>query len=205
MNTKEEIMLLLKRNGSMAINEISDRIGISKMAVLRQIEQLEEAGTVERRIIKGNVGRPFYKFSIKNVESAQLANSDSYMLQQLLAYLTDTGHEDILNDFLKERFKNTRIDYLKKLAGKDGDARIRELAKLRRNDNYYPEIRKINDGITELTEYNCPIFKIAEKNGFACQLEKVLFEEVLNMSVETRHRQVEGLGSCKFLIRKASH
>lgn len=203
MNTKGEILLILKRNGSMTINEIAEKIGLSKMAILRQIEQLEEDGVVERRTVKGEVGRPFYKFSIKNTELAQLTNSDSQMLQQLLNYLLDSGHEEILNDFLKERFRAVRAEYLKRLSGKEGDLRIRELAKLRRNDNYYPEIRKMNDSTTELTEYNCPIFKIAEKNGMACHLEKVLFEDVLNMSVETKHRQVEGHGSCKFLIRKS--
>jgi predicted ArsR family transcriptional regulator len=80
--------------------------------------------------------------------------------------------------------------------------RLLKLATLRKVDNYFPEIRKIDDSTSELLELNCPILKIAMKNGKACSLESHMFGALLDADVDSVHKKINGNGACKFIIRK---
>ncbi len=201
MDTRSTIQLILQREPDLTIQEIADRIGISKMAVFKHIEFLENAGVLERKVEKGKVGRPFYRFRLSETNSNQLVNSDSFMLQALLDYLSDNGNEEILNSFLKERQKKTIGRYLEVLRNTSGTDRIMKLAFLRKSDNYFPELKQVDESTSELLELNCPILKVAMRNGYACTLENELFSRVLDADVESMHKKINGMGACKFIIR----
>ena len=53
-----------------------------------------------------------------------------------------------------------------------------------------------------LTEYNCPIFKIASKFPKTCTLETEMFNKVMMTNVENNHRQIDGVDCCVFSIRR---
>ena len=76
------------------------------------------------------------------------------------------------------------------------------MARIREEEDYYPELKETGKGNYELLEYNCPIFQVARKFGVACSLESQLFSSVLQMDVDTTHRQVNGSDVCRFLIRQ---
>lgn len=202
MDTRSEIQLILQKEKGLTMQEMANRLGISKMAVSKQIEVLEHAGLVERSIGRGKVGRPFNRYKLVESSGDQLINSDSQLLQSLLEYLMETGNENLLNSFLEKRQKTVLSDYREKLREVKEEDRLLKLATLRKVDNYFPEIRKIDDSTSELLELNCPILKIAMKNGKACSLESQMFGALLDADVDSVHKKINGNGACKFIIRK---
>lgn len=196
------IILALKEKGKMNLKELSGEIGISKMAVLNHVQKLESQGLVERSLVKSSVGRPYYVFSASEKSKDTMASSDSMMLDDLLDYLDRTGNREIAENYLRDRYDQVRADYGRKLGHYTGDRRVEALARLRDEENYYPELKSGGKGAHELLEYNCPIFKISNRFGIACSLETQLFSSVLDMDVTSTHRQVNGSDVCKFLIRK---
>lgn len=200
MDNRSLIQMILQKEPNLTIQEMADRIGISKMAVFKHIEFLEHEGIVERKIEKGNVGRPFYRFSLSEENDTQISNNDSVFLQALLDYLIESGNETLLNRFLRDRQKKFLSIYREKLGHLTGDERIMKLASLRKADHYYPEVHKNNDSTTELLELNCPIFRVAKKNGVACSLENEMFEILLDSHIEATHKKIDGMGACRFLI-----
>ena len=201
MDTRSTIQLILQREPDLTIQEIADRLGISKMAVFKHIEFLENAGVLERKVEKGRVGRPFYSFRLSEANNSQLVNSDSFMLQALLDFLSDNGNEEILNSFLRDRQIKTIGRYMEFLRNSSGNDRLLKLASLRKSDNYFPELRQVDDSTSELLELNCPILKVAMRNGYACSLENEMFSRVLDADVESMHKKINGMGACKFIIR----
>ncbi|BAB60591.1 hypothetical protein [Thermoplasma volcanium GSS1] len=201
MSTENEIIILLKKDGPKRLDELAKELGISNMAVLRHMEKLEATGVVERRTFKGKQGRPYFKFSIKEIGASQITNSDGKILLDLISFLSENGHEKILDNFLEWRYSQQIIEYRKQMSGEDSDQKFLTLVKLRYDDCYFPEY-SVRDGIYEITEYNCPIFRIAQKDGYACELERKLFENTTGFDVEYTHRQVDGAYSCKFILRK---
>ncbi len=196
------IILELKTSNGLSLNDLSQRIGISKMGILNQIQKLETRGMIERKIIKNKIGRPYFIFNLKDGSKSLLNNSSDAMLEDLLAYISEKGHGDIIESFLKDRYQSIRIEYSKKLYALDQDKKIEALVKLREDENYFPEHNKLNNQTDELLEYNCPIFRISNRFGIACSLETSLFSSVLDMDVKSTHRQVDGSGLCRFLISK---
>lgn len=200
--SETRIVLALKRDGYLSLNELSEEVGISKMAILNHLQKLEEQGLVERRLVKTKVGRPYYKFGVSEFSKVKMAPSDITMLEEFVEYMDEKGHSDIMNDFLRNRYSQVRLDYENKLSRVVPEKRVEALAKLREQENYFPELKSGGRDNYELLEYNCPIFSISKKFGLSCSLETQLFSSVLNREVTSTHRQVDGSDVCKFLIKK---
>jgi predicted ArsR family transcriptional regulator len=114
----------------------------------------------------------------------------------------ESGNEVLLNSFLENRQKIILSNYREKLRDVKDEDKLLKLAALRKVDNYFPEIRKIDDSTSELIELNCPVLKIAMKNGKACTLENRMFAALLDADVESVHKKIDGNGACRFIIRK---
>ncbi len=202
--SETRIMLALKKNGKMSLVELSEEIGISKMAILNHLQKMESKGLVERYLVKSSVGRPYYVFKTTDNSRLGMDSSNNEMLENLLDFLEKTGNNDLVTKFLSERYSSVRLDYEKQLSKFNDREKVQELSRIREKENYYPELKETGKDGFELLEYNCPIFEISRKFGVACSLETQLFASVLQMDVNSTHRQVNGSDVCRFLIKKKS-
>jgi predicted ArsR family transcriptional regulator len=202
--SETRIMLALKKNGKMSLVELSEEIGISKMAILNHLQKMESKGLVERYLVKSSVGRPHYVFKTTDNSRLGMDSSNNEMLENLLDFLEKTGNNDLVTKFLSERYSSVRLDYEKQLSKFNDREKVQELSRIREKENYYPELKETGKDGFELLEYNCPIFEISRKFGVACSLETQLFASVLQMDVNSTHRQVNGSDVCRFLIKKKS-
>ncbi len=203
--TETRLILVLKEKGQRSLQDLSHDLGISKMGVLNHIKHLESRGLVRRIQKKGRVGRPYYLFAVTEDSKENLANSNAWMLQNLVSYLRETGHSDLMEQFLRDRYEQIRIDYEKRLSHLGKDQKIQELVRMREDESYFPVLRDMGHDTFDLQEFNCPIYQISRYFGIACNLETSLFSSVLDMDVESTHRQVDGHGVCRFLIRPHAH
>lgn len=202
--TETTILMQLKMEDGQSLGELAKRIGISKMAVLKHLQSLEGRGLLERRIVKKEIGRPFYRFHLLREASSAFGNSAEKLFDSLISYMEETGNRDMIVGFLKKRYKEVELRYRNELASKSGKDRIEALARLRHLENYLPELRKIQGSKYEMLEFNCPIYLVSKKFSEACELERRLFQNVLRMDVDTTHTQINGHGTCRFLIEKGT-
>ncbi|WMT52449.1 helix-turn-helix transcriptional regulator [Ferroplasma acidiphilum] len=201
--TPVKIILLLKEFPGLTLDELAEKMSISKMAVLNHISALEQQGAVARKIVKKKVGRPSFIFYALPVSNNKLGNSSDSMLNDFMDFIKTTGYEKLLEEFLKDRYSKVRSEYTGAMRGKNLDEKVNELAILRRNADYYPEVKRAQ-GNFELIEYNCPILSISKNFGIACSMETKMFSQVLDANVKSTHRQVNGYSACRFLISSKS-
>lgn len=201
--TPVKIILLLKEFPGLTLDELAEKMSISKMAVLNHISALEQQGAVSRKIVKKKVGRPSFIFYALPVSNNKLGNSSDSMLNDFMDFIKTTGNEKLLEEFLKDRYSKVRSEYTGAMRGKNLDDKVNELAILRRNADYYPEVKRAQ-GNFELIEYNCPILSISKNFGVACSMETKMFSQVLDANVKSTHRQVNGYSACRFLISRKS-
>ena len=201
--TPVKIILLLKEFPGLTLDELAEKMSISKMAVLNHISALEQQGAVSRKIVKKKVGRPSFIFYALPVSNNKLGNSSDSMLNDFMDFIKTTGNEKLLEEFLKDRYSKVRSEYTGAMRGKNLDEKVNELAILRRNADYYPEVKRAQ-GNFELIEYNCPILSISKNFGVACSMETKMFSQVLDANVKSTHRQVNGYSACRFLISRKS-
>jgi predicted ArsR family transcriptional regulator len=199
--TSVKIILLLKESPGMSLDGLSKKLGISKMAVLNHISELERQGAIFRKTVKKSVGRPLYIFYAGESSNINLGTSSDAMLADFMDYLKNSGNEKILEAFLRDRYEKVQIEYSRAMVGKDLGQRVNTLAEFRRDAEYYPQVKKSKENY-ELTEFNCPILSIAKNFSIACSLETKMFSSVLDANVNSTHRQVNGYPACRFLISK---
>ena len=167
--TPVKIILLLKEFPGLTLDELAKKMSISKMAVLNHISALEQQGAVARKIVKKKVGRPSFIFYALPVSNNKLGNSSDSILNDFMDFIKTTGNEKLLEEFLKDRYSKVRSEYTGAIRGKNLDEKVNELAILRRNADYYPEVKRAQ-GNFELIEYNCPILSISKNFGIESEL-----------------------------------
>ncbi|MCI4345270.1 MAG: DeoR family transcriptional regulator [Thermoplasmata archaeon] len=198
---KRAILLLLKRRGSLSLEEVAAELRISRVAALRHLSELESHSLLERTIEKGRVGRPRHRFALRAEARRLFPQAYSELSVSALEFVERRLGRSAVAELLEERNAEAQARHRPRLGQAELPDRVRALARLRDDEGYMAEYGGRRRGTCELTEHNCPIFAIAESYPEACETERRMFESLLDARVTTTHRVVEGDGVCRFLVR----
>ena len=83
-DTNKDILRLLRKNGRMSFTEIGNQIGISRVAVKKRVEKLEEAG-----IIRGYKAIIYRKENVKMLMEITTEDDD---YEDMFEYLNRSGY-----------------------------------------------------------------------------------------------------------------
>ena len=202
--TKQGIMLYLKKHGQTDLKTLSSELKLSKMGILKHITALEELGYIERETKKAPKGRPKVYFILSDsTRDHVFPNNYSDLTNYFLNYIEENYGISAVEKALKDRNKEVSQRYRSEIKGQTLQERVACLRTLRDNEGYMAEqLKSVSDNSFELLEFNCPIFKIAEQYSYTCTLEREMFEELLDASVNTTHKVIDGQNVCRFLITK---
>lgn len=197
----ERLLLLLKREGPVSLVDLARKMSISKMGVHKHLVNLEGRGLVERFYERGGVGRPRLWFRLSQKSNALFPKAYSDISLCALSFIERKLGRDAVEQVLMERQKQLYARYSEKLAGKEGLDRVKELARLRDEDGYMAEARRVGKNSIEMLEHNCPVLEIASKYQEACWTEQQLFTRLLGARVHATHRAAVGDHVCRFMIQ----
>lgn len=197
----QHLLLLLKRGGPKSLVELAERMGVSKMGVHKHVVGLEDRGLVERFYERNGVGRPRLWFRLSQKSNALFPKAYSEISLSALSFIERRLGRDAVEQVLRERQNDLYAKYSPRLAGKEGFDRVKELAKLRDEDGYMAEARRVGKRSVELLEHNCPVLQIASKYQEACWTEQQLFARLLGSKVSATHRAAVGDQVCRFMIQ----
>jgi predicted ArsR family transcriptional regulator len=200
-SSKREILLILKREGEADLTGLSERLAVSKTAVHRHVKALEAQGLVERRAIREGIGRPRVAFRLAPESAAVFPRAYASLTCSALAFIEEKLGRTAVETTLRRRQMDVLDAYRERIGEVPFDERVAALTRLRDEEGYMAEAKRVPGGGHELLEYNCPILAVAEAYAEACSVERELFERVLDAEVETTHRVVAGNHVCRFLIR----
>lgn len=201
--SKQEILLYLKKHGTTDLKTLSEQLGMTKMGILKHITALEELGYINRETEKAPKGRPKVLFKLSdNTRDNIFPNNYSSLTNYFLSFIEEKFGTEAVIEALQERNKEISEKYKHELKGKTLKEKVTNLRKLRDQEGYMAEQVNGPDDSYELLEYNCPIFRIAEKYSYTCTLEREMFEDLLGASVDTTHRVIDNANVCRFFISK---
>jgi predicted ArsR family transcriptional regulator len=201
---KKKILWNLKSRGESGLEDLAAVLKISRMAVHKHLVGLEERGFVEsNQVRKGKVGRPRAVYRLTSKGNTTFPKSYGAVATCALKFIEKKLGRKAIEQVLRERQSDVFEKYQEKLEQLDFPERVRSLAKLRDDEGYMAEARKLSKGKYVLYEYNCPIIQLAQDYWEACTTETELFENLLGAKVETTHRAAKGDLVCRFVIEKA--
>lgn len=202
--TRRKIIVTLKKNGEMTVEDLSKVINITPMGVRQHLLILERNGMVEYVTKKQGVGRPGFLYRL--TESAENLFPKTYQ-NLAIDILTDIsereGREKIMEIFRrrKERLYNEKIGLLSEKSHlKD---KLTTLAEALNREGNMVEIDE-DDKYFKFKQYNCPIHKVAKRFKEACVNDHELMKELLGVrDILHKERISDGSQACVYLIPKA--
>src|SRR6266849_5757430 len=200
VSTKGEILLILKRQGQTDLQTLAEHLRISKMAVHKHAQELEERGLIERIPVRGTTGRPRLALRLAPSATSLFPRAYAGVTCAALAYIEEKLGRKGVEEALRRRQSETLVGYKQKVNADSLAGRVEQLTTLRDQEGYMAEEKKAGPSKYEILEHNCPIIAIAENYWEACTVENEMFRKVLDANVETTHRVVDGANVCRFLI-----
>src|SRR5215207_11305916 len=200
---KKKLLYYLKVMQQAGLEELANVMKVSRMAVHKHLGLLQQRGLVEAVETRGHVGRPRMMYQLTSQSKTVFPKSYSAIATHALDFIEKNMGKEGVEKVLRERQSELFDQYYKRLKDLDFDKQVKELARIRDEEGYIAESKKLkSDGKHILLEYNCPIIHIAEKHWEACSTETELFEKLLEAKIETTHRAAKGDLICKFAIKE---
>jgi predicted ArsR family transcriptional regulator len=199
---KKKLLYYLKIMQQAGLEELSNVMKVSRMAVHKHLDLLQQRGLVEGIETRGHVGRPRMVYQLTSQSKSVFPKSYGAIATHALDFIERNMGKEGVKKVLYERQGELFDQYYKRLKGLDFNKQVKELARIRDEEGYIAESRSKSDGKHVLLEYNCPIIHIAEKHWEACSTETELFEKLLGANIDTTHRAAKGDLICKFVIKE---
>lgn len=199
-STKQQILLILKREGQSDLQTVASKLGISRMAVHKHAKDLEARGLIERIPVRNGPGRPRLAMKLAPNAADLFPKAYAEVTCSALSFIEEKLGRKAVEEALRRRQTTVIPGYRERIDAGSLQGRVKQMAELRDQEGYMAEAKAGKKGSFEIVEYNCPIREIAERYWEACAVENEMFRKVLRAEVETTHRVVAGAHMCRFLI-----
>ena len=148
-NTKEQILALLKQNGSMTIMELANEIDITEMAVRRHIQTLEREKLIRSEVKKQTMGRPSKVYQLAEQGEDYFPKKYKEFCLELLHGLKEAGQEQLVKRYFAKMEKRLLEKYKHELKNEEFPGKIREINDYSRTRWIYAANR-INDKVKHI-------------------------------------------------------
>lgn len=201
-NTRERILELLKKEVALSVNDLTNRLDITHMAVRKHLTSLENEELIKSQEMKQSMGRPLQTYSLTDKGDHVFPKNYEGITVEFLRDIEEIHGEESIQLLFEKRENRLTQEYKNRMNKKTTSEKIEEIVKIQNEKGYMASANKLDDQTFELIEYNCPIYTVAQEFQTACRCETEMFKNVL----ETDHvRRVscktDGDHHCKFKFR----
>ncbi|MCC2669679.1 MAG: transcriptional regulator [Armatimonadetes bacterium] len=203
---QQDIVKLIRRNGTVTVEDLSRALGMTTVAVRHHLDVLEAEGLLfsetERRTAASNRrGRPRLVFHLTEAADDLFPKNYSGLVQTILEHLETSGGTESVDEVFRARRLRLEVDLLPRLAGKELAQRVSALAELQDRSGYMADWERSEDGSFVLREHNCAICKVARRFPQACDNELQLIANVTGADVVREQHLGSGDKVCSYRIR----
>lgn len=202
-DTKKKILWYLKARGESGLDGLAIELKLSRMAVHKHLADLQQRGLVESsQESSGKIGRPRAAYRLTSKGNTTFPKAYGAVAVCALKFIEKKLGRKAVGQVLRERQSEIFKKYKDELQQLDFGDRVKRLARLRDEEGYMSESKKVSPSKYVMFENNCPIIHLAQDYWEACSTETELFQNLLNAKVETTHRAAKGDLVCRFVIEQ---
>ncbi len=189
----------IKKTGGLTVRQLASNLGVTTVAVRKQLAILEQEGLVRGRQVKIPRGRPASTYELTARARDLFPQTYNQVLIDILEDLRDLDGDEKVKLLLDQRNKRLLERYGRRIADKPLVEKVRELANARDEDGYMATFEVEGDQLV-LTEHNCPIYEMAARLPQTCSCEHDLFRELLQTEVTREVTMTDGASCCRYTI-----
>ncbi|GIN62164.1 transcriptional regulator [Robertmurraya siralis] len=201
ISTKERILQLLKKKVSLTVNDLTEELNISHMAVRKHLDGLQKEKLISSREVKQPIGRPLQIYFLAEKGEALFPKNYEGITLEFLQDIEEMYGEESIADLFHKREERLTTEYTQRLTQKNALEKMTEIVAIQNEKGYMADVSQINNNTFELVEYNCPIIAVANQYKTACQCETNILKAVLDADdVRRASCKTDGNDHCRFLI-----
>jgi len=200
--TRRAILLTIKKRGEARAEELAAALAITPSGIRQHLAALLAEGLVAIREQRGSAGRPKHVYSVTPAAEALFPKTYGELTCELLEYAAAEGPGTVERLFDRRRQRRAAAAAIR-LAGKDFDERVAELARILDEDGYLADTVRGDDGEWHIVEHNCAILEVAFRYGQACGSELAFLREVMpDAQIDRVSHMASGEHHCAYRVRR---
>jgi predicted ArsR family transcriptional regulator len=176
---RAELLRLLRYEGPLSLDELAERMGLSKTAARSHALRLEDAGLIRRTHPPAErPGRPPVHFELTPAGADTFPQHEPDLLRRLLEFLLGRGERDTVEAFFAEVWQGRRARFeraLDEMPDRSLDSRLRALERVLAEDGFMPrlgaEMSSEGQRLVVVRECNCPLPSALSATRIPCELE----------------------------------
>jgi predicted ArsR family transcriptional regulator len=197
----EILRTLLYASNGVNIDQLSQKLGISRNATYQHVKTLERDGLITGHKVEKTKGRPGQTYRLTREGQATFTQSYAMIASLLVGVIKQRlGHEETVKLF-RELGSALAIELDNDLAALDVKERIEKISNALRTLGYetVPELAQEPDtGVPSILAHNCVFHDVAEQHSEVCEMDLALLETLSGCSVEHNECIVRGGRTCRF-------
>src|SRR5436190_7958944 len=185
---RAEVMRLIQRQGSASIKDLEAALGVTTTAVREQVAHLLHEGFLQATRVRGDVGRPYYVYSL-TTKAQKLFPKDYAALAQLLLEETLAIHGPEGLRHLLNRVSRRMADKLSdQTQGKELSQKLLGLVAALGETGMEVSMQPVekHEGDFVLRTPTCPYFDVAKNHREICDMEQEMMAELLGPGADVR-------------------
>jgi predicted ArsR family transcriptional regulator len=200
--TRRSIVKLLKSEGPMDAMQMSERLGLTAMAVRQHLYELQREKLVSAQERPVALGRPMKYWRLTRQADRLFPDAYAELSVALIDAMGDAFGDAGLQRVLESRSARQKKEYAKGIPSSLSlKEKVRRLARIRTEEGYMAEVKPEKGGFL-LVENHCPICAAATACKGFCTGELDLFRRVLgrNIAVARLEHIISGDRRCVYRI-----
>jgi predicted ArsR family transcriptional regulator len=201
---RDRVLVILKTKGPHTAAGISERLGVTTIAVRQHLAVLAREQLVDFTDDRRKVGRPARIWRLTPQGDERFGDGHADLAVAMLEATKGAFGREGLERLTAERTRQQVASYQARMPGDNAslEDRLASLARLRREEGFMAELRRNRDGTFELVENHCSIAKAARAYPILCAGEPMLFRAVLGRRVAVARTQhmLAGDRCCSYCI-----
>lgn len=202
--SKKDIIELIKRRGTLSIDEAVEQMELAKTTLREHFLQLERDGYVERDYVRSGPGRPSLQYQLSPKGNSIFPSSESKLIRNIIKYLKSKGNEQLVEEFFED-FWNQRLEEaqerINESSADNPESKVKVLMQMLDEEGFMPEF-KMDQNSEKLTvkECNCPFSEVIKETRLPCKLEEMFYKKLFSENTERSSYIADGDYSCTYDI-----
>src|SRR5699024_2917239 len=202
--SKKELLDIIKRRGTVSIDETVEEMELAKTTLREHLLQLERDGYIERDYIRSGPGRPSLQYQLTRKGNGLFASYESSLIRELIEYLKSKGDERTVELFFRsfwnERFEKARRQ-MDEASVDDQELRMQALTDMLEEEGFMPEIdMEPKEESINIKACNCPFSEVVKETRLPCKLEALFYKKLFNKGTKRVTHIAEGDYSCTYEV-----
>ncbi len=199
---KELLKEMFKSQSGLTVDELTDRLGVTRTAVNQHLNILKSDGFVIEGALQATAGRPGRRYILTQKGQDVFPKQYSWFSSIMLSSLKSAQGSEHLTSFMRSAAKLVAQGLTSKNEKKTYAEQVQSLIATMNELAYDAKLKVVGRGF-EIEARNCVYHSLAKEHPEVCEFDIELIKSATGSKVEHKECMVRGASRCCFHLERA--